>query len=291
MIPYAKIFRQAIEITRNNKFLWIFGPPAIASLIISLKLAQALRAGLFLSLATTFIVPEDEPTINNISPWIFIAVLIIFLVIYFRCKAALMIAIKSIIDQKEITIAKAFKPSQQYFLQLMGVYFMIQVAIGLLGMVMYLPIRSMFDAGNTYAAVSFTVVGLLIFIPFALAAVLYNVIVPMFIVIFGLKYNEALKRTSELLSKHWQTLLVVGFLMFLPQLLILLASLSIVFFQDLPYHMIGLAGIIGTGLLLLLAHAILAVFQQAVWVLTFLELVRPQKFEEEVPEVAPEIAG
>jgi hypothetical protein len=269
MIPYGKIFKQAYEITRSNKFLWIFG--------------------LFLSLVTTFVFEEDSNV--SVSPWILIAAVVIFLVIYFRCKASLIIAIKAVIDKKETSVTKAFSSSQTYLLQLMGIYFMIQVVIGILAGAIFIPIKAMYDSGNIYIAISFAAVGILIFIPFAVAAALVNVVAPMFMVIFNLSYQAAVKRSFELISEYWQVLVGIAILMFLPQLLILSASVPIVFFRELPYHMIGLTGIIVSSLVLLLAHAIVAVFQQTVWVLTFLELVRPQKIEDEIPVVAPEIAG
>ncbi len=270
MGAYSKIFKQAYEITRTNRFLWIFG--------------------LFLSLWTTFFIRNEDLQIR--LHWSVLVILgAIIVILYFRSKVSLMVAIKAILDKHQISGRAAFSRSRFFYPQVLGIYLLTEITVGLLAGVIGIPIQSMFESQRNNAGVSFLVIGLLIFIPIAVTAALINVLAPLFIVMYEVKSREAIKRSLDLISAQWQSLAVFGLAMFLPQFLVLLASVPVVFLAKLQYHMVGFIGVIIGALILWFVHGLIMVFQQTAWILLFQDLVRPQKIEESEPVVAPEIVS
>jgi hypothetical protein len=273
MFPYSRIFKQALDLTRTYKFLWIFG--------------------LFLTLGSTLFLREEGEvqSVPQTYLWLIIMAVLIFLVLYFRSKAGMIIGIKAVLDKQETSLSKSFQASRLFYIRIILISLVVELGVALFGLLIGVPIASMFEQGNPYPAIMFLVVGLAIFIPIAVTAALINVLSPMFVVIFDLTPKEAVKRSLDLISKYWFPLSSLALLLSLPHLAIMLISVPIVFLADLPYHMVGLVSAILGLLVLWLAHAIIAVFTQTIWVLVFLEYVKPQKFEETEPAIAPEIVS
>ncbi len=273
MFPNSKIFKQAYEITRNHKFLWIFG--------------------LLLTLGNTVFIRDEEsmPQVPTSYAWLIIFLVLVFLVIYFRSKVSMIIGIKAVLDKQETGANLSFKVSRLFYIRVLLVYLLTEIALLVFGSIIAIPIVSMFERGQLSTAIPFLIVGLFIFIPFAVTIALINVLAPMYVVLYDLKPKEAIKSSVDLFSKYWFPLSSLALLLFLPQLAILLLSIPIVFLSDLPYHMVGFISMIVGLLVLWIAHAIIAVFTQSVWVLVFLDYVKPQKFEVTEPVVMPEIAS
>jgi hypothetical protein len=271
MLLYSKIFKQALEFTRKNKFLWIFG--------------------LFLSFGSTVFWPDEKDLSFNLPAWFGFVLLVVFLMIYFRCKASMIIGIKAVLDKQETSSHKSYMASKFFYSRVFVVYMITQLAALVLGGLIAVPIAYMFEQNKLPVAITFLVIGLFIFIPIAVTAALVSILAPMFVVVYDLTPREAVKRSLELISEFWLPLSSLALLMFLPQLLVLLVSVPIVFLADLPYHMIGFPLMILGLLVLWIIHSIITVFQQTVWVLVFQNLIRPQKLEDEETVVLPEVAS
>lgn len=246
-----------------------------------------------MTLGSTVYIREEEsaPQIPSIYVWGIVLLVLVFLVLYFRSKVSMIIGIKAILDKQETSTKLAFKVSRLFYMRVLLVYIVTELAILVFGSVIAFPVASMFEQGRLEVAIPFLVIGLFIFVPFAVTAALINILAPMYVVLFDLKPREAIKSSLDLISKYWFPLSSLALLLFLPQLAIILLSIPIVFLSDLPYHMVGLVSMIVGLLILWFAHAIIAVFTQSVWVLAFLEYVKPQKFEDSEAVVMPEIAS
>jgi hypothetical protein len=276
MVSYQKIFKQAYEITKNNKFLWIFG------LFLSLVLTASWAGE-----------PKMDPNPIAIPNYIVAVVLILFLafiIIYFRCRASLILAIKAVLEKEHTSLTKSFRGSRNYWMRFLVISVVVDLFTLLFGGIIGLPVYYMFQQGFTYRAISLLIVGLLIFIPLAVTFLLINVLAPMFVTLYNFKVRESVKASLDLITKHWFTLVTLGFWTFLPQLAIGLIASTIVFSTQLKYHTIELAGLILSGIILLIFSSLIVVFQQAVWVVAFIELVKPLKPEEPEQVIVPEIA-
>ena len=275
MFSYKKIFKQAFQITGQHKFLWIFG--------LFLLFGNVLNF-----LASWFDQSQIQIKISNLGYTILFLVSVLVIVLFFRSKAALIIAIKAIIDKEPTSAGKAFSVSQLFFSRILGISVIVELALGVLLAILASPISFMFDHHFITRGIILIALGLIIFIPTAVVGTLLNALVPMFVVIYDQTFREAVNRSFEMISEKWLTLLGIGFVLFVIEILAFFLLLPIVFLWNLPYHREGLIlSIIGLVLFVLL-QSLIAVFQQSAWVLAFLELIKPAKMEEEETVVAPE---
>ena len=212
-----------------------------------------------------------------------LAAAILLLVLYFRAKASMIIALHAIAEKKETSFGKAYQVSRFFYAKIFSIYFFLEIGLFLLGLVLITPIGYMFNQHFTNRGTTLLILGLLIFVPVLVVVLLINALAPMFVVIYDLNIRESMTRAFELVSKYWLNLSLLGLLLFLVELPALFLGAIV----------IGLRGgwlVTIFGILCFLAlESIVAVFQQAVWVLAFLDLVKPQKLEETEPVIVPEI--
>ncbi len=215
-------------------------------------------------------------------------VFLFFLILYIRGKAALIIAINALLAKNPTGFNNSFESSRLFFWQLIWINVVTEVASGIVAMVIYLPVRYLFENASQSVAITFLVIGILIFLPVFIVASLTNILAPLFLIKYDLGLKQSLRRSLDLIQVQYQKLIIVALLLFLPQILLVLAAGPIVFLPDLPYHMIGFVGAILAGSILLFLNSILAVFQQTVWILVFSDLIRPEANTEEIiamPEI------
>ena len=195
-------------------------------------------------------------------------------------------ATKAIIDKQHITISKSFKDSSLFFYPLFAVLFATALALVIVGLLLATPIISMFSNHYLYRGVFLLAFGLLIFIPFAIIVGLVNVSAPLFIVIYKLKVKNAVNSAFDLISKFWPQLMGFGFVLILLELPALFLSVIMVGWLR------GWVPILVAAIIVLAWESGVNAFAQTVWVLVFLQLVKPQKTEEFEAGAVPEtIAG
>lgn len=203
-------------------------------------------------------------------------------------------AVKAIIDKRETSWKKSFYLGRLFSWRLVGISALTQLILIILLFILLTPVLYLYAANAASKAVILAVFGALIFIPGLVLVSLINVLGPMFVVLFDLKLTDALRKGFELALSNWLTLLLFGLLMFFINLagiaLGTVASSPFVILAAISYHRGGLlsfavAAIILGSIIFLAFLSILAVFQQTVWVVAFLRLVKPVKSEEKEAEV------
>lgn len=307
MLEYSQIFKQALTLIRNNKFLWVFG------LFLSLGgifnffsfsrngsgeyyQKQSLKINLWFS---------NHPNQTLLIAAVIILLFLLLVYVYFRAKAGIIIAIKAILDKQATGFSQAFRAAQFFYLRILRVFILLALLLVLAFLVLAAPVIYLFVSHYELRALMLLVLALIIFIPLSVVVYFISSLAPLFIVMNDLTATEAIKAGFDLFKKFWSQLIVFSlFLMvlnvaafFVMFLLVILSSL-VVFFFHLLYHipaglnhvLTGL-GILAGSVIFLIIQAGLAVFQQAAWLLVFDELVKAQKLEEPAPETAPEIVS
>lgn len=268
ILAYRKIFKQAYEITRDNKFLWIFG--------LFLSVGSVLNFNLYMPSGQNSIEVSDSAAL------MFVLIALFVIVLYFRAKAGLIVAVKATLDKQETNFWRAFRLGGIFFNRILIISILIELGLILLGLVLSGPIVYMFNQHFTSRAIVLLILALLIFIPVAVLAILVNVLAPMFAVIFDLKIRQATASAFELVLKNKTQLSILGLLLLLAEFLPLFLASIVLGLQH------GLSmGLLSSGVFLVVASAI-TVFAQTAWVLAFLELIKPQKLEEEDTLPVPE---
>ncbi len=307
-LEYRKIFKQAYEIVKNNKFLWIFGLFLVWGNLLNFSyVSQNQQSSSSLPVPTDLIIFKNHPFLGN-----FILLLILFLVfqlilLFFRARAANIIAVKAILEKQETSFIKALRVGGLFNLRLLGVTVLMQILLLVLAFLIVSPIFYLFSLKFFIRAIILSILGLIIFIPVSIVTTLINFLSPMFVTMYDFKIGEAIKRSFELISQSWPTLLVFSFLLLCLMILsvilsLLLAGLAVspfVLLAYLAYHRggstVGLGltifSIVFGSIVFFVTQAVVAVFQQTAWILAFLQLIKPQIFEQEEVLPAPEIVS
>lgn len=262
---YKKIINQAWQLTRTNKFLWPFG--------------------LFLSMGNLLFILDNQKV-----DAIFLAISVLFFILYFRAKAGLTIAIKAIIEKQETSFGKAFTAGRLFYGRILVVYVFLSLALMALLALLSAPIVHLVQQKQIIGASVLGGIGAIIFVPTALAIEFILILSPMFIVFYDLKVKEAINKSFDLTSKHWPQLVGLGLLLFM----VWLIAAPFGFLARFLYDKGGLWPImflILTQIVILILLSVISVFQQTAWVLAFEELIKPQKFEEAETLPEPEIVG
>lgn len=264
MVSYPKIFRQAWAITKTYKFLWLFGLFLVWTDVLNFQ-----TGGKQLDL------PKDLSPVLAVGIFI---LLIILIVLYFRCRAAIISAVKAVLDKKETTFSKAFRSSRDFYQRLFLISFLIGLAMMTVVLVVAVPVSYFFSLKMTVRAIVLLVLGSGAVIPVLVAGVLVDFLASLFVVLFDLKIKDAVNSSFDLISKHWPQFLVFGFFLFC---LTIPALFFGAFVVSLASSLLGIWGLSAGIVFFLFAQSILAVFTQASWVLFFLQLVKPTKLDEE----------
>jgi len=293
MISYKKILKQAWAITKTNKFLWWYG--------------LLLFFGMSVNFWYSF--PADQapdnfqaPKVAAIEgflnqPWsvvVLLALACLWLVIYFRAKAGMILAIKMIAEKQPVSFLTTFALARSFITRLLGVSLFLQLLLGTLSLLIMIPVFYLFSTGATGRGIILGLLGALVFVPSAFLVSFANVLTPMFLVVFNLPVFQGVRAAVSVISEAWRQLLwfsvILAVVGILASILAVIASLPFVILAVLSYHRGGqIFGpiLLGAGglAIFLSFQAVISAFQQTAWVLFFMELVRPEKVEEEAVSV------
>jgi hypothetical protein len=246
MIDYNKILRQALELLKVNKSLWVLG------LFLSV---------LFLCLI--FPIIYELNALFSTTLWFLAAILMV------RVWIALILSIKTVIDKKPLVLGQSFRASKTFFLRIFGVFILLNIATALFIAIANNP--------NTFF------ITFVIYIVFFVGLGLLSILTSLFVTLYDLKIGDATKKSYALILKHWASLLVVI-------LSLGVVAMAPIFFLMFMVQLRGSFGIFTvSGLIFLILQSLYLVLAQSVWVLVFLDLVKPQKTEETEPLPMPEI--
>jgi hypothetical protein len=272
-LPYSKIFKQAWEIVKSHKFLWIFGLFLVWGNLFSFIFSNQLS--------------NREPIIisNQLAIFMF-ALTIVLAILFFRAKAGMIAAVQAVIDQQPTSFSLSFAVGRLFFWRLVWLSILMGIILVIVSVIVAMPIMYLISLQLMGRALILGLLGIVILIPLMVVAALIGVLGSMYIVLFDQKIEEAIKNSFNLLSAHWVRLIIFSFFLFLATLAATLIISPFVILAIMSYHII--VAILGSIVFLSL-QALVAAWSQAAWVLFFLELIRPQKLEEEEPAAVPEI--
>lgn len=265
---------------KNNKFLLVFG----------LFLLLGNLANWALSFLGQDNLPDFIKQLSDSKLFLISVVLFFLSFIFFRAQAGIIACVKALLDKKETSFALGFKTGRLFFWRLLAVAVIMNVCLFVLSFIISAPVYHLYLSHFLLRASILAVLGLMILIPLSILIRLMGVIAPMFVVLFDLRISEAIQKSFELAKEFWARLLVFGLLMFIMTFAALFLGLF-VFLAYFVYHRGGatlnfglMIGLMTVGsIIFLVVQTFVLSFQQTAWVLTFLELVKPQKFEEEEP--------
>ncbi len=291
--PYGAIFRQAFGILKTNRFLWILG-----LLLVWGYLPQLI----FLNRLSMEWTQEDSLLMWGLG----LLVLMIIVVIYFRARAALILAIKGILDKQPADLEKSWKIGRNFYGRMIQVTIILQTPVLALSVLMALPVSFLWMHQMISQAWVLSIVGTAILIPLWLVAMMANATSDIFIGVNNMVLDGALRASLDFIIRRWRTLLVFSLMLFGLSILALLLtvvpagliSLIFVFLGRLAYHN-GSAGLLDLRIIsvltsfltFFLVYALMVVFHQVAWILAVNELTKLPKVEEEQLVELPEVAS
>ncbi len=274
-LNYVKIIKQAWLITKTNRFLWGYG--------------------LFLTLANLYFswngeikfhLPFSETAISFALFILSISILILF----FLCKAGLIIAVKALLDKQETSIRKSFFVARLFYGRILTLSLLGLVLIALLILIIGGPILASSKGAHLVQTLILGSLGAIILIPILFVINFIMVMSPMFIVFYDSKVQEAIRQSMGLVLARWRWLLGFGLILLFIEVVV--ASLGFLLYFLYHNGSIGSWIIVSLGSILFLGLVSgVQVFQQTAWVLAFQDLIKPEKLAEEEALPEPEIAG
>ena len=293
MLPYKKLLKQAWQIVKTNRFLWLFGLFLFWGNILNFVFSQS-------NDSSQAINPSAQDLTNWFNNHIGIAlllfvVIILFLVIMFvlnyRAKAGLILSVSAIVKKQPTGFKKELIAGKKYFWRLVGISILLILAMFLLGLILGGPVILLLNAQLYFRAAILGLFALIILLPLTILLSLMQTTAPLFTVLHDFGIRDSLNASFDLISQTWSVLLVYGFLLlgisiigFIGSILGLsILSVPFVILSYFVYYKVGLTLAMicaSTGLIIgiiffLMAQAFIALYVQTAWVLAFMEIVKP----------------
>lgn len=298
--PYARILKQAWQMTRGNVQLWVFGFFLILSVILNLLLSRIILGQRQLDmdwLARFLDSPWDKASLASAA--------IIVLLLSAIAKGAVIVAAKKLAEGQRISLSQALAPAEKFA----GTIFWLQILLMILFLVLLssltVPVIYLALLGETGRALALAILGFAIFLPVGVLLVFMFLYSPVLAVLYRMRLPAALAMSFHLTQAKLKESLALGvFLAGIALLFMILLGFSIILvsapiaFLFLVLSKIGAlwaisplifvtaaAGLCGIVIL----SAGLAVFNNFVWVLAVMEMVKTEKMDEaEAKAAVPE---
>ncbi|HEX5430015.1 MAG TPA: hypothetical protein VFX17_02995 [Patescibacteria group bacterium] len=290
MIDYAKIFKQALHLLAGNKFFWGLGLFLAWGSVVN-QLSYQLDWN---DSASHLSAPQD----NFI--WLALAgivVIVILVMMFFRCRTAIILATKARMENKPTGFGQSFRQARVFYDRVFGVAFYTMLILLAAGIILFGPVLYLHSVNLSGRAAILGILALVIVVPLAIIASLINNLAPMFIVFYNMKIREAVSITFDMIKKSWPVLLVFSIWLAIiataaEYILVLIWDSWVVFSRPLFYnaggfHLSIVSAALGAIMIiaLIILTGAIAAYQQICWTLLFSEMVRPEKIEEK--EVLP----
>lgn len=304
---YRPIFKQALEITWRNKFLWVFGffaaflsSGGVYDVIIknwNTVTSKTIEVKNLLSIASPsfeFIHKTSGEIAGKLNIYGFVAALLVagfvmlaIFVMALIAQGGLIHAISEISSGKKTSWKKSFDIGLHHIFQILGVNIFAKVIIFFLLLAIGLPAVVLFPEGSTWSDLTFFVI-FLISIPLSLITLFTMIYSVAGMVIQKYSLLESVKESLKLLKEHWIISLEMAlFLLFFSTLFGIAVSIGFVFAAT-PFLLLGATmnlafGTTGTAIAITTAIALfvalLAVlgsgfisFQLGCWTLLYKQL-------------------
>ncbi|OGE77750.1 MAG: hypothetical protein A2751_01690 [Candidatus Doudnabacteria bacterium RIFCSPHIGHO2_01_FULL_46_14] len=313
MFPYAAILKKAYLLARDHFQLWVFG--------VFISLATALNF-LFINFVLDrrqFVDISVEAHLRKIadgldSPWTILSLALAAAVLFLAAlsKATVIWSAQklsgggeSLADKdKDWTVQTALQEGAKFVwpifrLQVFLLFLFLILLVSLAAPVVYLAVIS--EIGR---AVALALLGLAIFVPVSILLVYIFIYSPIFVVLYKVSVRSALHLGFRLVqNKLKESLLLGAFLLGVSGVFITLmvfsiivlsvpvAFLSLVFAKlAIPwaiYTLVFLTALLGSCAVVILSAGF-TIFNNLVWVLAVMEMVKTEKTDEEAKVLAPE---
>ncbi len=305
--PYFEILKKAYELTLHNRWLWVFG--------LFLGGTGGVNFGISNYFSTQ---PSREwTTLENqfekgvgwisgnpeifsllVAGILFLAMLLIILAGLSR--GAVIWATRTLAVAQEANFKKSLGVAKRYFWQIIGLQVIVTAAFSLLFIIFALPIGYLFSVNVIGRAIVLSLLGLVIFIPALVVFGFLHLYGPIFVVLYNARFFVAIQLSFNLIRhKLKESIILAAVLVGLSFGFVLAVIFSLIIFA-FPLGLLGLflaklgfelaiyTLLIGAGILSICYTIVLgagfAVFQNMVWVLAVLEMVKTKKFEEKTKE-------
>jgi hypothetical protein len=273
MVEISKILKQALQITKKYKFLWIFGLFLILGNIPNFVLSLSDQS------APASQSVSSNSTSENILGVVLIVLLIVLIALYFRSKAGIISAVKAIVDKEDTSFRKSFAASRLYYSRILLLTLSVFLVFIILGYILVSPVTLLWSQGHTNEAWTLGVFAAVIGLPVLILGLLIDVFGATFIVVFDQTFFEATNKAFKLISENLFKVLILGFV------LLLVRIVAFVLLILLDYYIHSLALGVTVLLVFFVVQMLIEVFCQTAWTLFFLDLIKPKKLEE--AEVVP----
>lgn len=308
VFPYRKIIKQAYQLTKIHRILWLFGlflflaeVPFFISFYWFRQAPPINEAGGFLNLSA-YPLP-----VLWLAGGLGILAFLVLAAVYFIAKAGMIQSVKILTEKRRrLVFREQIRAGREHFFRLLGVSASIWASLLFGSAVLFVPVAYLATV-STEKAWYLGSLAAVIFIPLLVIGLFMSILAPMFVVLFNLKTNTSLKATFDLLAANWLVVLLLGAFLRLVSLtaffstlfVMILITAPVAFLARLSYDMVGQTGVnaiytvLGLGLaaIFLTVQAAISAFNHSAWVLAFLEIVKPKKSsaEEEEAAVIPEM--
>ncbi len=304
-LELGKIFGQAWQITKANRFLWIYGLFLLWGNIFNLGFSaqnnEVNQEKFYGSDAVLWLQSHPDSAFGILFLFVLLCAVLIYA--FFRARAGSILAIKDLIDKKDTSFKKSFKAGRNFYRRVLHMFILTNLALSVLSLIVIIPIIQLSSGFSAWQVGVLTILGLCILIPSTIVGSLIGIIAPLFAVLFNMNTPDAFRASFSLISECWKQLLLFGFFMFCLMILVFIISVAalspFVVLGVLAYHKVSSTLNIPVSIALLsagfgvflLVQSVASIFQNTAWILMFLEIVKPEKADEEIPAPVPEIAA
>lgn len=309
---YRPILKKAWAITRQNKFLWIFGLFAalagnggIYEILVKSFERVVSRGEIFLEKTpwlwqwSIFVWPrleevsEKAPLFVNLFWFLFLVILIILGIVIclnIVSRAALINCVRKIVIKRKTDFKDGFTIGKKYFWQILGLNILAKALIFSLLVVSTIPVMFFITdgSGNIGLNLSLYLVSFILFVALAIFVSFMAIYASCFVVINDLPFVEAIRASWRLFIKNWLASIEVALILFLitfgvgigvivlSLLYLLPVALLLVAFAYLElnfsFWLFAFWAALGWLGGILYVGAVLGTFQSSTWTILFLEL-------------------
>lgn len=309
---YRPVLKKAWEITKKNRFLWVFGFFAalagnggIYEILVkgfngvSSEGATAISGGGDLISGGLFTLPRLEDAYAS-SPlfvdffWL-TAIVAMVLGIILIClnivsRGALISCVKKITGRRKTNLKDGWEEGKKYFWPVLGMNALAKATIFSLLVLITVPVLFFITGGNGSFGwnLFLYVASFVVFTLLALFVSFMSVYASCYLVIGGTSFTESIRASWKLFIENWLVSLEMSLLLFLT---VLVAGLALIFFTvvylipvalllvafaylnlQIGFSIIVFLAIAGWFVLLGFVGAVLSAFQFSSWTLLFIEL-------------------
>jgi hypothetical protein len=258
---YRPIFKQALEITWRNKFLWVFGffaaflsSGGVYDVIIknwNTVTARTIELKSLLTLATPssfeYIHKTSGEIVGKLNIYGFAAGLLIalfimaaFCIMALISQGGIIHAVSEISSGKKTSWKKCFDIGLRHIFQIFGINLSAKIIIFFLLLSIGLPAVVLFPEGSIWSDITFFVI-FLISIPLTLVVLFTMIYSVAGLVIQKYSLFESIKESLKLLKEHWIiSLEMARFLLFFSLAFGIVVSVGLVFVAT-PFLLLGAA--------------------------------------------------